>query len=251
MIHIYENAEAVGNAAADIFVQQAQGAVAARGVFTVALSGGSTPKHCYELLAQAPHRNQISWPDVQVFWGDERCVPDDDPRNNARMAQQRLLSRVPIVKAHVHPIRCNGDAAAEAARYDKLLRGRLHPPEGAGTKEKSAQGLDLVFLGLGQNGHTASLLPGSPVLQERDRWASEVTEVAGTKPEVPRITLTLPILNGARMVAFMAFGRDKAEVVRAVLQGQNDGIRLPAQLIRPSNGVLIWLLDRQAASLLD
>lgn len=251
MIQICEDAAAVGMAAAAIFVRQAQEAVAARGVFSVALAGGSTPKHCYELLAQAPRRQHISWPDVQVFWGDERCVGDDDPRNNARMARQSLLNRVPIVTSHIHPIRCNGDAAAEAARYDKLLRHALLVPAVPGSAAEIAPTLDLVLLGLGQNGHTASLLPASAVLQERQRWAAEVTEVAGTSPEVPRITMTLPILNGARMVVFMAFGEDKAEVVRAVLQGPQDGKRLPAQLIRPVSGVLIWLLDRQAASLLD
>ncbi len=251
MIHILADTEAVGVAAADIFVQQAQEAIAARGAFTVALAGGSTPTHCYELLAQLPRREQIFWPDVQVFWGDERCVPDEDPRNNARMAQQRLLSRVPVAKSHVHPIRCNGDIAEEAARYDRLLRSQLVTPEVPGSKEGIAPGLDLVFLGLGQNGHTASLLPGSPVLQERHRWAAEVIDVVGTSPEVPRITLTLPVLNSAHMVVFMAFGSDKAEVVRAVMQGPRDGNQLPAQLIRPVSGLLIWLLDRQAASLLN
>ena len=251
MIHILAHAEAVGAAAADIFVQQAQEAVAARGVFPVALSGGGTPRQCYELLAQEPRRKQVFWPAVEVFWGDERCVPGDDPRNNARMADETLLSRVPVNRAQVHPIRCNGDPAMEAAGYDQLLRSRLVVPEVSRSEKETAPRLDLIFLGLGQNGHTASLLPGSPVLQERLRWVSEVVDVAGTSPEVPRITLTLPILNGARSVVFMAFGRDKAEVVRAVLQGRDDGYRLPAQLIRPVGGDLIWLLDEQAASLLN
>ncbi len=251
MIQICEDAEAVGAAAADTFVHQARKAVAARGAFTVALSGGGTPRHCYELLAQEPRRKQVFWPDVHFFWGDERCVGDEDPRNNARMARQALLSHVPVVQAHIHPIRCNGDVAAEAARYDSLLHSQLRAPEILDFKEETAPTLDLVFLGLGQNGHTASLLPGSPVLQERHRWAAEVLQVVGTSPEVPRITLTRLILNRARMVVFMAFGREKAAVVRAVVQGPDDGKKLPAQLIQPKSGNLIWLLDRSAASLLD
>lgn len=243
MIHICAAAESVAATAADIFIQQARQAVAARGVFTVALSGGKTPQHCYELLARLPRREQIFWSDVHVFWGDERCVPEEDRRSNARMARQALLDRVPVEEAQVHPMRCSDGPAAAAISYENELRSHFagsDPPR-----------LDLIFLGLGEDGHTASLLPGSPVLQEKQRWVVEVLDVAGTSPEVPRITLTLPVINAARRVVFMVSGETKAEVVREVVQGSGAPGRLPAQLIWPGDGVLIWLLDRQAASLLS
>ncbi len=241
MIRIFNDPESVCCAAADLFVQLAQEAVRDHGSFKVALSGGQTPKRVYELLAESPRRERISWPDVHVFWGDERCVPDDDPRNNALMARLTLLSRVPVDMAHVHPIRCAADVAAEAARYQEVLRTK--------TKEESAVPvLDLVFLGLGLDGHTASLFPGSSALQEKQCWVVGVTEAA---PKVSRVTLTPIILNAARRLVFLVFGREKAEVVHSVLEGPIDYQRLPAQLIQPVNGKLIWLLDQQAASLLN
>lgn len=239
MIRRFNDPESLSRAAADLFVQQAQAAVSERGRFSVALSGGHTPQRVYQLLAQPPWRDQTPWADVHVFWGDERCVAADDDRNNARMAHRALLAHVPVAPDHVHPIRCDGTPREGAERYEELLRAHL---------SAEAAVLDLVFLGLGQNGHTASLFPGSPVLEEKKRWAADVY-VAEQK--MYRVTLTPVMINTARVVTFLVFGRDKAQILRTVLEGPVDTRRLPAQLIRPLGGRLIWMVDRAASSQLE
>jgi len=238
MISMFDNTESASRAAADLFVLQSREAVHKRGQFQVALSGGHTPKRMYELLAQHPRPEQTPWQETQVFWGDERCVAINDERNNARMVQKILLDRVPVDVASVHPIQCAGDAKAEAVRYDALLRKHL---------TDAAPALDLVFLGLGQNGHTASLFPYSPVLKETERWAAEIYI---DEQGMSRVTMTPIIINAARLVVFLVFGRDKAQILKTVLEGPIDSMRLPAQLIRPVNGRIIWMVDQDAASLL-
>jgi 6-phosphogluconolactonase len=171
-----------------------------------------------------------------VFWGDERCVAPDDTRSNARMAHLALLQHVPLNSAHVHPIRCDGDPAAGAARYDELLRTQL---------PAAAPVLDLVFLGLGQDGHTASLFPYNPVLAEKVRWAAAVVVA---EQQMHRVTLTPAIINSARLVVFLVAGRGKAQVLKTVLEGPTDARRLPAQLIKPRPGRLLWMVDQAAAS---
>jgi 6-phosphogluconolactonase len=235
MIRTLRDPEAVSRAAADLFVASAQEAVARRGRFKVALSGGQTPLRTYQLLAEPHWRDRTPWPKIDVFWGDERCVPLDDARSNAGMAMKRLLAQVPLEADRAHPIGCAADPEAGAAAYEALLRS--HFPV--------IPVLDLVFLGLGRNGHTASLFPESPVLGEKKRWAAPV-RLDGQ--DVPRVTLTPMILNAARVVAFLVFGRGKAEVLRAVLEDPPQARHLPAQLIRPVTGRLIWLTDEAAAS---
>ena len=239
MIQIYPDLESLSRAAAARLVRQAEQAVAARGRFGVALSGGRTPRRTYELLGQAPWKDQGPWDRTFVFWGDERCVPLNDARSNARLAREAWLDRVPIPRGQVHPIECGAAPAAAAARYEALLREFF----GGGPPC-----LDLVLLGLGEDGHTASLFPGSPVLHEQQLW---VAPVYVAEQEFHRVTLTAPILNQAAAVAFLVAGAAKAAVVREVLQGPRDPLRLPAQLIRPEAGELHWLVDAAAAGALE
>jgi 6-phosphogluconolactonase len=236
MIQTYADPEALSRAAADLFVAQARLAVTANGRFGVALSGGHTPRRTYELLAQSPWRDQVAWGQVHVFWGDERCVPPDDARSNYRMTREALLDHVPLPATQVYRIRGELAPAKAAAEYQTLL-------------EKFFQGgpprFDLVFLGLGDNGHTASLFPGTPVLEEKTRWAAEVYVA---EQNLYRVTLTAPLLNQAAVVAFLVAGADKAKVLQEVRTGPFEPQRLPAQLIQPANGQLLWLVDRAAAA---
>jgi 6-phosphogluconolactonase len=235
-LRVFPDLEALSRGAAALFVEQAQAALAARGRCSVALSGGSTPKRAYELLARSPHRDRVDWPKVHIFWGDERCVPPDDPRSNARLAREALLERVPLPQAQVHPILCQTSPEQAARRYEDLLRrffaGQSHS-------------FDLVFLGLGEDGHTASLFPGAPVLAERQHWAAAVHDAPDN---LDRVTLTPAVINRAALVAFLVAGSGKAGVLRDVLQGRGELHRLPARLIRPEPGRLCWLADEAAAA---
>jgi 6-phosphogluconolactonase len=236
MIQVYPDPESLSRAAAALLVMQANLAVAARGRFSVALSGGATPRRTYELLAATPLKDQAPWDRMHVFWGDERGVPLNDPRSNARMAQEAWLDHVPIPKDQIHPLDCSQAPAAAGRQYEAQLReffaGR--PPR-----------LDLVLLGLGDDGHTASLFPGTPVLEERERW---VAAVHLDEQNLYRVTMTAPLINQAAMVAFLVAGKSKAGVLQEVLHGPRDPGRLPAQLIQPQNGDLLWLADLAAAA---
>jgi 6-phosphogluconolactonase len=236
MIKVYPDLEALSQAAAALVVDQAKLAVAARGRFSVALSGGNTPRRTYELLAQPPFLAQAPWDRMHVFWGDERCVPLDDPRSNACMARQAWLDHAPIPEPQIHPLDCAQAPAAAARQYEAQLREFFagQPPR-----------LDLVLLGLGDNGHTASLFPGTPALEEKARWAAEVYVA---EQDLYRVTLTAPFINQAAVVAFLVAGDSKAGVLREVLHGPWDVERLPAQLIQPQSGDLLWLADRKAAA---
>jgi 6-phosphogluconolactonase len=239
MIWVYENLESLSHAAAGIFVQQARQAVEAHGRFSVALSGGHTPRRTYELLARPPFRDRVAWTQVHVFWGDERCVPPDHPRSNERMVRQALLDHVPVPPAQIHPIRCIQSPQEAAEQYEALLQEffRDQPPS-----------FDLIFLGLGEDGHTASLFPETPVLSEQERWVSDVHMVG---QELDRVTLTAPLINQAALVTFLVAGIAKAGSLRAVLEGLSDPHRLPAQLIQPTQGELQWLVDQEASSLVS
>jgi 6-phosphogluconolactonase len=235
LIKVYPDLESLSRAAAELFVREAQAARSARGRFSVALSGGGTPGRTYELLAGAPFREQVDWAGVHVFWGDERCVPWDDPRSNARAAYRAFLSRVPLPGDQMHPLDCTGNPEAAAWRYEALLREFF----GGGPPR-----LDLVFLGLGENGHTASLFPHTPVLKEQERWAAAVYVA---EQDLYRVTLTAPLLNQAARVVFLVAGAAKAGVLKEARQGPTDPERLPAQLICPQSGELLWLVDQAAA----
>lgn len=238
-LHVYPDLETLSQAAAALLATRAQEAVKERGRFSVALSGGSTPRRTYQLLAQSPWRDQVDWSKVHVFWGDERCVPLEDPRNNARLAHEAFLAAAPVPSDQVHPIRCQEAAGGAAASYEALLRayfaGQTHT-------------FDLVFLGLGEDGHTASLFPGDPALSEQERWAVAVFK---GDEGLHRVSLTPQVFNRSRTVAFLVSGRDKARVLQEILEGDYAPQRLPAQLIRPGDGELLWLVDQAAAAVLD
>lgn len=239
VIHLFDDQEALSRGAAEFFVKIARDAIATRGRFSVALSGGGTPRRTYELLAQPPFRDEAPWDRTHLFWGDERCVDPDDPRRNARLAREAMLDHVSIPASQVHPMDCRPAPEAGAKSYEALLREFF-----AGGEPR----FDLILLGLGGNGHTASLFPGDPVLTETERW---VAPVYVADQDLYRLTFTASLINRAREVAFLVAGAAKAAVVRAVIQSPPDPQRLPAQLIHPAPGELHWLLDKAAAGALN
>jgi 6-phosphogluconolactonase len=224
MVEIFDNAGELALAAAEYFLAQ--------GPETVALSGGSTPKLMFQVLADR-FREEVAWSRIQFFWSDERHVPPDDPESNHRMAKEALLSHVPVTTDNVHRIRGeNPDADAAAREYEQTI---------IDVTRQSLPRLDLIFLGLGTDGHTASIFPGSEVLNETKRLvAAPYVE----KFKSYRITMTLPLLNNGASVVFLVSGAEKAEIVRDVLQGDH---KYPAQAVKPTQGELIWMLDKDAA----
>ncbi len=246
-VEVAATPEALMDAAAACFSAAAAGAIRARGRFTVALSGGSTPKRLYALLATPSWASRVEWPRVHVFWGDERCVQPTDPASNYRMAREALLDAVPVAAANVHRVRGEDEPAAAAAAYERELRAAFATPAGPPRCDPGAC-FDLVLLGMGDNGHTASLFPGSAVLHEEERWA--VADEVDATPR-RRVTLTAPVLNAAAEVAFLVSGRDKAPMLHRVLEGPRDPDALPAQLVRPRAGRLRWLVDADAAAELE
>lgn len=233
-LRIFPDAAGVTSALALTFVESAAAAIAQRGAFEVALSGGTTPKAAYELLAAEPLRAQVDWSNVYVYFGDERCVPPSDSASNYRMAYDALLSAVSIPNENIFRMRGEADPAIAANEYGSVLRTRLgaHPH------------LDLVLLGLGEDAHTASLFPGS-VLDAGD--GSLVRAVYSTSQAMWRITITPEVINAARSVVFAVEGAAKAAALRAVLEGPRDVAQFPAQIVQPSPGQLTWLVDEAAA----
>ena len=236
-IHTFDDSEEVARAATRRFVELAHEAIAARGRFSVALAGGSTPKRVYELLATDEFNQQIDWPHVHIFFGDERCVPPDHHDSNYRMAREALLSRVMLPLENVHRMVGEGDAVANARAYEEELRQFF---DGAQWPE-----FDLIMLGMGDDGHTASLFPGSRALSEEQAW---VTANWVEKFDTFRITLTAPAINHAAHVMFIVTGAGKAERLPEVLKGPREPERLPSQLIKPTGGMLEWFTDRAAAA---
>ncbi len=238
---------ALFEAAAEAFVRAAAVAIRTSGSFKLALSGGSTPRDLYALLASDRHAARVDWPRAHVFWGDERCVAPFDPESNQRMARAALLDHVPLSASHVHAIRGDGDPSAEAARYEQALREAFATPTGPPRSTPGAR-FDLVLLGLGDDGHTASLFPGSSAVREAQRW---VMAARGGPHAASRITLTPPVINAAAEVIFLVSGPAKAAILKRVLCGPREPERLPAQAIQPRAGELRWLVDAAAASALD
>ena len=234
MIQVHPDLEGVSRAAAALFAESARRAVRARGRFGVALSGGETPRRCYELLSAPLLSEEVPWESVHVFWGDERCVPANDPRSNLRMARQSLLNHVPVPGAAIHPMACDADPQDAALAYERTLRGFFgaEPPR-----------FDLVLLGLGTDGHTASLFPGSPALAEAARWVVP-SQLPGQ--DFQRLTLTLPLLNQAHLALFLVAGADKAPILARILDPPAAAQPLPAQRIAPAGGEVLWLADQAA-----
>lgn len=236
MNRIFDDYEALSRFAAELFAESARHAIHHRGRFVVALSGGDTPQRAFEILAQAPLRDAVEWSRLEVFWSDERCVPRDDPRSNAHNARLRLLDHVPVPEERMHPIEC-ADSPMRAARQTEIQIRAIFgeaPPR-----------FDLIFLGVGTDGHTASLFPGSDLLNETRRWVREV-QTAASKPD--RVSFTPVLINQADWVVFLVSGSRKSAIVREIQQGPREPRRLPAQSIRPATDRTLWLLDRAAAS---
>ncbi|UJR79482.1 6-phosphogluconolactonase [Sandaracinus amylolyticus] len=233
-VEIHPDREALVDAAAEHVVALARAAVAARGRFTIALAGGGTPRPVYERLAHPTFACRIDWSRARIFFGDERCVPPDHPESNYRMVREALLDRVPIDPANVHRIAGEDDPEKAARDYEQTLREQL---DGS---------FDLVLLGMGDDGHTASLFPGSPALDEARRW---VLPTESTRPHpMWRITLTPVVIDAAAAVTFLVAGASKAERLREVLEGGAGAESLPAARIRPTDGALRWMVDADAAS---
>jgi 6-phosphogluconolactonase len=210
-------------------------ALAATGTFRVSLSGGSTPKALYTLLASDDFRGRFPWTRVSWYWGDERFVPYDHPESNYRMSREAMLAKAAVPRENVHPVPTNGTPEQAASRYERTLQAAY----GAAVLDRARPLFDITLLGLGADGHTASLLPNDPVLQERKHW---VAAVSHGRPEV-RITMTYPVIESSRQVAFLVTGREKAAIFSAIRTGEGQA---PAARVNPI-GELIWFVDRAAA----
>ena len=236
-LQIHEDTKALAQAAADHFVAASEEAIENRGRFTVALSGGSTPQEAYSRLSDPMLATKVSWRNVHLFWGDERCVPPEHPDSNYRMARKTMIQKVPIQQANVHRIQGELDPDLAAEAYVEALQSVF------GSVERPR--FDLIFLGLGEDGHTASLFPGSLALRETEHWVLAVFEEA---LQAWRVTLTPPVLNAARQLSFLVSGESKAARLQEVLEGEPQPEPLPAQLVQPLNGQVTWLVDKAAAA---
>lgn len=210
-------------------------ALAATGPFRVSLSGGSTPKALFALLASDAFIGRFPWSRVSWYWGDERFVPYDHPESNYRMTREAMLSKAPVPPENIHPVPADGTPEAAALRYEQTLQAAY----GAERLDPTRPLFDMTLLGLGPDGHTASLLPGEPVLDERTRW---VAAVSHGRPEV-RITMTYPVIESSRQVAFLVAGKEKATIFNSIRRGGSD---VPAARVNPV-GDLVWFVDRAAA----
>lgn len=236
-VHVFPSAERAVQATARLLLAVACRSVRRRGRFVVALAGGNTPRPLYRLLATSPWKERFPWGETWVFWGDERMVPPDHPQSNFRLADETLLSHVPVPPEQVFRVPTAYPPAEAARRYEQQLR-RVFP-------ESDGPTFDMVLLGLGTDGHTASLFPGTTALQEKARW---VTAVYVPRLAAWRVTLTLPALNAARRALFLVLGAAKADIVAQVLRGPQG--RYPAQRVRPRER-LDWFLDAEAGQALE
>ena len=226
-------------AAADLIIQLYEQAVADKGSFTIALSGGNTPKKLYELLATPVYAKKINWKNIYLFWSDERCVPASDEENNSHMASQALLNNVPVPKENIFPVPVNFEPAKAAARYEQMIRTFF--------KDKQPH-FDLILLGLGEDGHTASLFPGTDILDEKKIL---VKQVYLKEKKMFRVSFTLPLINDAKHILFLVTGKEKSNILKKIFTKPVKKPAYPAQLIKPVKGKLFWYLDKAAASSLN
>jgi len=231
--------EELARAGAEIFCRSAQTAVAQRGRFTVAISGGNTPRLMHHLLATNPYRSRIPWRRTHIFWVDERMVPAHHPDSNFGTACKDFLGHVPLPAENIYPMPTNPGPDQGALQYQRQLKAFFTPPPGRYPV------FDLISLGLGSDGHVASLFPGHPFAETGDAW---VIGVKGGNPDLARLTLTFPVLDSAVELFFLVSGKEKAAVIKTIFEDPSAG--LPVQNIRPLNRNLTWLLDCAAASLL-
>lgn len=232
-IQRYPHASALAAAAGELFVELGHKAISKRGIFHVALSGGSTPRIVHAWIAQ--HGTDLDWSKVHLWFGDERCVPPDHPDSNYRMARETLIDAIDIPEQHIHPMRGEFKPIEAADIYENELRSIF---------DADLPRFDLVYLGLGDDGHTASLFPHTTALSQTERWvvANHVQKLGAW-----RLTLTAPVINHARVVAFLVVGETKADALYTVVHGEYQPDDTPAQMIHPTHGRLVWLVDDAAA----
>lgn len=234
-LHIYKNKEEMSEALASWMCDVIESTLKEQEFFTLVLSGGSTPQLLYKTLVSDKFKDKINWGRIHVFWGDERVVPYADERNNARMAHELLLNKIDIPANHVHIMRTDIEPNFSTDAYRKMLHDFF---------DNTSTTFDLVLLGMGDDGHTLSLFPGSPIIEERKYW---VNSVYNQEQEMYRITLMPKIVNKAAKIAFMVDGEKKAKMLQQVLQGDFEPSKFPAQIIKPENGEIHWFVDEDAA----
>lgn len=239
LVEVWPDAGSLTTRAAELFTETARLCVTERDSFSVALSGGSTPRALYQLLAGEAYAPLTPWDKTHVFWSDERPVPPSSAESNYRMAFDALLSRVPVPPGQIHRMRAESEPERAARDYSQLLREKLdgNPPR-----------FDLMLLGMGEDGHTASLFPHSSAILDVDNFVSAPYV---EKLKAQRLTLTFPVINEAAKVIFLVVGESKAETLRIVLEEEVSGMNYPAQLVSPTDGELIWLVDEAAAERLS
>jgi 6-phosphogluconolactonase len=242
--HVYKDAESFNPAVADWVVEVIKKALTKKDRCTIALSGGGTPRALYKLLSESPRKQKIDWSRLHFFWGDERAVPFDDPRNNAKMAFDTLLGKVPVPTAQIHVMRTDIPPEESAHEYEKLLRDYFEDT----LPDEMPVTFDLVLLGMGDDGHTLSLFPGIPEIFEDHHWAMSLFLKS---QDMYRITLTRVVVNLSSCVAFLVVGAAKAKALKEVLQGSFHPEHYPSQLIQPVIGELHWFVDEAAASQLS
>lgn len=238
-IIVCRDVEELNRKAAAQFVAHAQNAMSRSGRFAVALSGGSTPKALYSLLASPEYRDRVDWSRVHFFWGDERCVPPDHPESNYRMVRETLLSKINPPPENIHRMLGEMEPRRAAAAYEAELQKFFGQADGELPR------FDLIFLGLGEDGHTASLFPGSAALQETARW---VATAYVERLRAHRLTLTLPVINAAAQVSFLVAGESKSAIVKAILEKDSLPTRYPAGRVSPVSGKLTWFVTEDAAA---
>jgi 6-phosphogluconolactonase len=236
-IAVFPDLDTISQHAAQYVTRVANEAIVTRGRFTIALSGGNTPRKLYHLLGTEPYRSQIDWNLVEFFWGDERCVPPDDSESNYRMAREELLDHISTPAAHIHRMPADQpDRDAASLAYTREIQ-RVFSTDGI-------PAFDLIQLGMGPEGHTASLFPHQPSLHETTRL---VMPVSVPKPPPDRLTFTPPLLNAARNILFLATGPDKASVMQTIAEGPYNPDEYPAQIVQPAHGEVVWMLDEAIA----
>jgi 6-phosphogluconolactonase len=234
-VSVFDDLEHLSHSAAELFHTLAMTTIASKGRFVAALSGGSTPRRLYTLLGSTPYKNIIDWRRIHLFWADERCVPSDHPDSNYKLLRDTLLIHVPLLESNIHRVQGEADPDQAAHDYEQNIKVFF------GTN--AIPTFDLILLGVGEDGHTASLFPESPAIYQRERFA---VPVYFEKPQLNRVTLTLPIINHAAHVLFLAAGRAKASSLHNILN-QGNSRKNPAGLVRPEDGIVSWFIDREAA----
>jgi 6-phosphogluconolactonase len=235
-IEIFQSPAELTEATGKFIIEAAKKAIDARGRFVISLSGGHTPEHLYSLLSKPPYADQVAWDKTFVFWGDERCVPSDNKQNNANMAKTLLLHHIDIPQENIFPVPVDLQPATAASQYEQTIKSFFG---------NEAPCFDLILLGLGENGHTASLFPGTSVVHETNRL---VKEVYVEEQKMFRITMTASLIDQADNIMFLIEGEGKAEILKTVLTGDYMPDKYPAQLIKPVNGKLYWYIDNKAAA---